>query len=927
MIMDKTINIKYIVGLSILSVSLLITACDSTTSTAEQLSKAEQFSDEGKINEGIIEAKNVLQVEPENSKARYLLGKLYLLKGMAAEAQTQFERAKKTGIDTPDLRLKLLESFLLQRKYTDIIFDTREVAEQETNAELLTYRGLALMGQNKLEEAKETLQKALDMKPEFAKALIANATLSMQTGAREEAEVYLSKLETIDPKQIDIWLLRAAMNLSNNEPEQAIENYKAALAINEFNIQANFGVARTSLSLRKQDEAKKYIDQIKKRFPDNPVINYLYGILELQQGNREKAKDHLQKLLTAVPNHLETLLIMAQINFEDNQLQQATQMLTIFQNNLDNYLPAIKLSAAIKLKENKAKEAIFDLEPFLADNADDLQLLSLLGSAYLTIGDNSKGTQYLARAAELAPDQSYIQTQLALGQLQSGEVDLAIEGLESVVELNPDLLRAELTLILVHIRQGNLDVALESINRAIEKDPENPIFHNLRGAVYLSKKEIPTAQENFELALKKDPNYTTAINNLAQIEINKGNQAKAKEYFEQILSINENNEQALISLADVAIKENQIERGIEYLERARKGNKNAQRSRIMLGNYYINSNNITQADLIVNELDAFAAKQPDVMLLNAKLNVRKGNTDVAINIYKTLLEAQPKATQVHYLLGNALMQIRDDADAEKSLKQALALAPGNLSVMKSLTRLYAITKRHDEALIQAKAIQKQFPESNEGFALQGDLLAAKGDANKALALYEKAFSVNPSSLLAIKIAQSMRNIGDTAKATSYLSDWAEKQPKDSAAKSLLATWYHQANQLDESVKLYEEVLTLNPNNVAALNNLATIYGDKGDDRALKLSERAHELVPSDHDITDTLAWIVIQKGQFQRGLTLLSPVVEDAANQNPIILYHYAYALAEVGETEKSKKYLDIVMSSNTTVEGAEALRKKLENR
>ena len=63
-----------------------------------------------------------------------------------------------------------------------------------------------------------------------------------------------------------------------------------------------------------------------------------------------------------------------------------------------------------------------------------------------------------------------------------------------------------------------------------------------------------------------------------------------------------------------------------------------------------------------------------------------------------------------------------------------------------------------------------------------------------------------------------------------------------------------------AVEQYERILTIDPDHVQALNNLAYVYHAAADERSLALAERAFELAPEDPTVADTYGWILTERG-------------------------------------------------------------------
>lgn len=123
----------------------MLTGCDAGLSPAEHLQRAKAYHTEGDLNASIIELKNVLQSDSGHAEAHWLLGELYLEQGNGAATLKELEKAKELGRNTPELKIALLRSLLLQGKYLEVILKTPSVNDKSATTELLTLRGEAHM--------------------------------------------------------------------------------------------------------------------------------------------------------------------------------------------------------------------------------------------------------------------------------------------------------------------------------------------------------------------------------------------------------------------------------------------------------------------------------------------------------------------------------------------------------------------------------------------------------------------------------------------------------------------------------------------------------------------------------------------------------------------------------------------------------------
>ena len=69
---------------------------------------------------------------------------------------------------------------------------------------------------------------------------------------------------------------------------------------------------------------------------------------------------------------------------------------------------------------------------------------------------------------------------------------------------------------------------------------------------------------------------------------------------------------------------------------------------------------------------------------------------------------------------------------------------------------------------------------------------------------------------------------------------------------------------------YERLLSINPNSISALNNLAYLYADRLNDldKAYDLARKARDLQGNDPAIADTFGWVLSKRGEYQQALAM-----------------------------------------------------------
>jgi len=100
-----------------------------------------------------------------------------------------------------------------------------------------------------------------------------------------------------------------------------------------------------------------------------------------------------------------------------------------------------------------------------------------------------------------------------------------------------------------------------------------------------------------------------------------------------------------------------------------------------------------------------------------------------------------------------------------------------------------------------------------------------------------------------------------------------------------------------------------PNQASLLNNLANIYAEKNDPRALPFAKKAYELDAEDASINDTLGWLLLKAGKPKEGLRYLRDA-EYRASDSLEIRYHIAVALNLLQRHSESVEILQSLVKS-----------------
>ncbi len=175
----------------------------------------------------------------------------------------------------------------------------------------------------------------------------------------------------------------------------------------------------------------------------------------------------------------------------------------------------------------------------------------------------------------------------------------------------------------------------------------------------------------------------------------------------------------------------------------------------------------------------------------------------------------------------------------------------------------------------------------EQIAVQGersDLMLALGNAavgagkfDLALASFHKVLDeVEPDSPeagdLHLRIGETYRRKGDPEAAIAWLTRASELLPDQPVVLGTLALVLDGCGKKEEAGRAYRATLELDPDNAIAMNNLAFLLAERGEDleQALGFARRAAELMPLDAEMLDTAGWVQLKRKETDAAIGLFA---------------------------------------------------------
>lgn len=925
------INLKWC-RRTVMVLALLGSTTGIAASNADKhFENAAGYHQNGDNKAAVIELKNALQAEPSHGEARYLLGKIYLDEKNGASAEKELRRARSLGVEKDDLEVNIAEALVMQRKFNEALSQLPEEpsGDGKARARVFSLRGVSLAGNKNLVDSRRNFEAAVAADANAVEPAMGLIHLDILEKHNDAALERLEKLLQRKPGYVPALLAKADLQRGAGHQEEAIESYTAAIAADEKQVGAYVGRATSKLALVKPDEAKPDLDKAEELKPGLVMVDYLRGLMAFQNRDLETSREYLRKVITAAPNHHPSEFLYGVVSYGLNDLQVADEFLSRYVTAYPGHLKASKLLGATRVKLKEPGRAIQVLEPLLASNENDVQLLAILGSAYMMRGDHDKGAELMEKAVDLNPDKAALRIQLAMGFLAEGKTEKAVSQLQSAVDLGQDLIHADVLLVLTHLRKKEFEQALEVSSQLEKRMPDNPVPFNLTGLAYMAKGDEEKARSRFNKALELNPEFVTAEANLAKLSLKRKDYSAAEKHFKSILAKDKSNLGALLGLAAVAEAKKDSGLMVKRLEEAGRLNPEAAQPGTMLTNYYIRTKQPLKALATANDLSSRLPRNPAALNTLGRAQAVAGEMSNAARTFERLVELRPSSTEAYVLLGGAKRQNKDYTGARDAFERAMKISPKYYPAALSLGSMEVELGNFEDAIRIAKDLQAEAPDLSGAYELEGLARHNKKQLKQAVEAYKKALEKHKSSSLVRLLAAAYQEQSLDAEAEAVYREWLKAHPEDLQIRMLLAMTLQRIGDSDKALLEYEYIYERNQANAVLMNNLAWLYYEKKDRRALEVAKKAYDINPKRAEIADTYGWIMLNQGNDPRRALNILQEVYITHPTNAEIGYHVAVAQHKMGKDAEARRTLNRVLTGNPSfseVNNAKALMRKLGN-
>lgn len=720
-------------------------------------------------------------------------------------------------------------------------------------------------------------------------------------------------------------LARGDAHFADKQYSDAIIEYRNAVQQDERSGQARFKLANAFEAAGEPQRALREFVRAADLLPDDEELQLkAIGYLLLAR-QFEDAQTRAERLLAKRPNHVAA------------QIARANALA-----GLDN------LDGAV----SQVEEAIA-LEPSRAIGYTNLAHMKLAQ------GKREEARATFEKAVALEP--SSVPANLALANFQwaGGDVAAAERTLKRVLEIDASQLLAHRALAALYLTSGRAAEAEPHVVR-IAEGSSLPSSRFALADYYVLMDRRDDARGILRPLTADRRGYVGAQTRLAKLEYAEGRRPEAHAMLDEVIAREPKNVSVRVAKAQWLVAEGKAREALPHATAAIEAEATSVPAQYLLGTIRRLQHDVDGAAAAFSEVLRLNPRAVPAQIALSQLELQRGRSEAAIELAESALESSPgnplarvnvargliaqrdftradaevrsllmqypQVATVHALHGALMTGKNDLTAARQAFERGLALDPASVEALMGLTTIDLREKRAAEARARVDAQLSAHPDRVELMLLAGRVYLAAGDLADAERILLRAIDLAPAQMLGYTmLAQVYFAQGKLDEARQGFDALANRRPKDITTRTLSAIIVQSQNNRAEAKKRYAEILEIDSRAAVAANNLAWIYAEeKLDlDYALRLAERAVQLLPDSAEAQDTLGWVYYQKELPALGIRpLLRSIELDPANAS--YRYHLGLAYLKSEERRKAREALEQALKLDPRFPDANEARKIL---
>ena len=540
---------------------------------AEHMQRGDEYVEQKKQAEAIIEYKSVLQLDPNHAPAHHALAKAYLRNRQPREGFWELRETVRLDPSNLDAKLEFAQLSILAGEPEEALAQAESAIAADPK-KVLAYlmKGQALNALKRDDEALQVFEKAVEVAPEDATALRVLSQVYDARGDIPRAEATYQKLIVVAPdmnaytsygrfiarahkgegraKEVEAAFLKgievakaeemadayaalATFYFRRDRFDDVVTLLEAGIAKQQDSVELIYLLARFYSSRGDEAKARELIEQATKAKPDDPKPFLILSAYRARQGDTQGALEAARQALAVAPKdegaRLRYAELLVEIGFKDSEpakIDEGRKIVDEILADQPSNPGALFIQAKIDLSSKKTDEAIAAIRTAINGKPNWAEAYYVLGAALAIKGDNAGARNELGRALEIDPNLYQAQQVLAKVHEGLGEHEYAVEAGRRYLKLQPDNLEMRLLVAQSLVRLGKLKEAKSELE-SVDESKRGVEGNYALGRIYLGLGDFAQARKYLEIADAAMPRNSEILTNLLTLDTRENRQAES----------------------------------------------------------------------------------------------------------------------------------------------------------------------------------------------------------------------------------------------------------------------------------------------------------------------------------------------------------------------------------------------------------------